>query len=556
MDTNKPTAIYCRVSTEMQKERECVDDQRKRLVVYCERGELGEPCEYIDEGFSGGYLNRPSMSRLIEEIKNGRIATLVVTKIDRLTRDDGSDKDQLLDLFEKNYVRLIAIDEGINIETHKGDGYNDFNLKSRFFFSGIERDNIRSRVKKAMYHRAREGKWNGGIVPYGWTTFGLEVKKYMAKGYDKDHAPIEARKLCPTEKVLYHYEPEAKIYRLMAEKFVETNSIGRARDYLHENNCFTREGKPWSRSSITRLLRSSLYIGLIRYGTRKNPRKGKKLINVPKEDWLTTQGKHQPIISRELYEKIQTFLDAKKKVRLRYDTTYLLNGILKCGHCGCGLQGKSSRRGEMGKIHSYYRCYTRDQKGKEVCATAPVKKELVEGTVIKTLLTLYKDRTLLEIQDCIKRHNEYIKNSKEPIENEIEALKRRNHEIEKKKTFLWEKLESRVIEDKEFRERKDKLDREAEENEKKILEIQKDLSDREDKKISLEALHMLISRIVGLWDRANSDQRKTLLHNMIKEIRFYGKDKPLSINLQFPVGEFSRTGRDSSHKWSKIVREK
>jgi len=540
--TEKITAIYCRVSTDMQRERETIGTQKKVLKEFCEREGINHIQEFIDDGYSAGSLDRPAMKKLIEDIKSNRVASVVVTNTDRLTRSM-ADQEELLELFERRNVRFIAASQ--NIDTAKDHGDNtEFALGFQGFYAQGERQRTRSRVKTAMYMRAKDGKWNGGIVPFGYTTFGLEVKKLMKDGLDEDHARIKARMLCPEEKKLYIYEPEAKIVRLMYEKFYEANSLGVVRNFLNNKGLLTRNGELWARNSISRILKTPLYVGQMWYGKRKNPKRGKGLVNVPKNDWQINQGNHEPIVSMDIFEKVQKMLSEKKKARLRFDTKYLLAGILKCGKCACGMQGKSSMKKD-GKIHAYYRCYTRDQRGD--CDTRPVRKDLIEVKVAETILALYEGQKLMDIQSALKRHNQHLEKSKGPLEEEIRSIEKRNEQLAKKKPVLYEMVEEGTISRPDFKSRMDQISSEYQSNEEKLQALRQQFSEAKVKTINFDRLYQLVSSLPNLWKKADFNQRKAILHRIVREVRFVSMETPLSIELSLRVGDFDRTGTHSGH---------
>lgn len=538
----KKTALYCRVSTDIQREKETISTQVKKLRDYCEREGVDNRQDYIDDGHSGGSLERPALATLLDDVKNNRVSTILVTNTDRLTRSV-SDQEYLLETFERYGVRLKAISQGIDTMSGADEYSSDFALDAQGFIAQTERKMIRARVRTAMYQRAKDGKWNGGVVPFGYTTFCLEVKKFIAAGYDEDHARIEARKLCVEEKKLYAYKPEAKIIKLIFSKFLETRSMKLTRDYLHDNGHRTRNGELWARTTLGRILKTPIYTGKMWYGKRKTPRKGKGLLIVPKADWQVTDGLHEAIVDPECYERVQNMLAHKKQNRVRYDTAYLLAGILKCGKCGCGLQGKSTLK-KNGRLFAYYRCYTRDQKGN--CDVKPVAKERIEETVVEALMGLFSAQSLISMEETAERYNKNLEKSKDPARKKLDSLLKRNQQIDKKKAVLFELVEDGSISRAQFKERLAHLEAEYESNQTLINQTQALVSEANLKVIDIKKLYTLMSSLPTLWQRAKVGQRKQILNQILREVKFTSPEESLQINLNIRVGDFDRTGRDSS----------
>lgn len=109
---NKKTGLYIRVSTNFQfEEGYSVGAQTEKLEKYCNYQEIDNYDLYIDGGYSGSNLNRPEMKRLIKEIQEGKVESVVVVKLDRLSRSQKDTIYLLEDVFEANDVGFISLNE-------------------------------------------------------------------------------------------------------------------------------------------------------------------------------------------------------------------------------------------------------------------------------------------------------------------------------------------------------------------------------------------------------------------------------------------------------------
>ena len=146
-------ALYIRVSTEAQAEEGySIQAQTERLEAYCKAMGWTNYRFYTDGGYSGSNLDRPEMTKLIADARGRQIATVVVFKLDRLSR---SQKDTLYlieDVFLPNGVDFISLNESIDTS-----------------FAQLERENIYLRTRMGMVERVRQGYWmGGGGVPFGY----------------------------------------------------------------------------------------------------------------------------------------------------------------------------------------------------------------------------------------------------------------------------------------------------------------------------------------------------------------------------------------------------
>ena len=159
-------ALYIRVSTEAQAEEGySIQAQTERLEAYCKAMGWDHYRFYTDGGYSGSNLDRPEMTRLIADAKGGQVATVVVFKLDRLSR---SQKDTLYlieDVFLTNGVDFISLNESIDTSTPYGRAM----IGILSAFAQLERENIYLRTRMGMVERVRQGYWmGGGGVPFGY----------------------------------------------------------------------------------------------------------------------------------------------------------------------------------------------------------------------------------------------------------------------------------------------------------------------------------------------------------------------------------------------------
>src|SRR5699024_2663317 len=172
----------------------------ERLTSYCEA--LGYMIDdfYVDGGYSGTNINRPGMARLINDVKNEDTDIVLVYKLDRLSR---SQKDTLYlieEVFLKNNVAFISMQESFDTSTAFGRAM----VGILSVFAQLEVENMKERSKMGKLERAKEGLWGGGIDPFGYDYVdGKLIKNANAeivkKAYDLylsgDGTPTIARKL-------------------------------------------------------------------------------------------------------------------------------------------------------------------------------------------------------------------------------------------------------------------------------------------------------------------------------------------------------------------------
>jgi len=411
--TDKIVALYCRVSTEMQAEKgESIKHQKQALTEYandnCLNGVL-----YEDAGFSAKDTNRPSMTRLIQDIKDNKIEAVLVTKLDRITR---SIKDllDLLELFEEHNVSFKSLTQPFDTSSAMGRGF----LRLMGEFAQIEREMISDRVTESMKYRAKKGKWNGGVVTFGYVTFEHLVKKYTKNGLSKTKAEKEAAKIAPEIKKPYVYDRESRVVKKIFEKYLEFESLRAVTQWLNKEKYPTKNATTWATTSVSRVLQNPTYIGKICYGKRVSSKNGLKMKSRPKDQWIIVEGEHEPIIDEITFQKVQKILKRQRKEPRRKLNDYLLTGLLKCGKCNGSMQGYSQQRFQSGKnkIWSYYKCHTHQSKGDVICRGTTIQKNLIEKLVTDRIINFIdSDEFNIDFTQKLAEFNNEFENREDPL---------------------------------------------------------------------------------------------------------------------------------------------
>lgn len=317
---NRKVAIYVRVSTTSQAEEGySVQEQQNALSKYAEAMGWTVYKEYIDAGFSGGKLERPAINNLIQDSKLKVFDTVLVYKLDRLSRSVRDTLYLIRDVFQNSGIQFISLQESIDTSSPVGN----FFLTQLSAIAEFERDQITERMKMGKVGRAKSGKSMMWAKPsYGYR-------------YDKSKGEM------------YINEEEGAVVRIIFKKYLEGLSITKLRDYLNENYSETRK-IPWNYRIIRNILGNPVYAGLIRF-------KGE-----------IYEGNHEPLITREMFDLVQKELDKrqqqtyeKNKNPRPFQAKYMLSGLAKCGYCGAPLKVIQGMVRKDGTRFKKYECYNR-----------------------------------------------------------------------------------------------------------------------------------------------------------------------------------------------------
>lgn len=229
---NRIDAIYARQSID-KKDSISIESQIE-FYKYELRG--GSCREYQDKGYSGKNTDRPQFQMLVEDIKRGLIARVVVYKLDRISRSI-LDFANMMALFQEYNVEFISSTEKFDTSTPMGRAM----LNICIVFAQLERETIQKRVQDAWYARCQRGFKMGGRAPYGFRT-----EPIIIDGIHTKKLVIE-----PTEAAFVR-----KMYEMYIDPQVSLHDITRQ---LTEQGMRTYFGKPFSRATISIMLRNPIY---------------------------------------------------------------------------------------------------------------------------------------------------------------------------------------------------------------------------------------------------------------------------------------------------------
>lgn len=225
---------------------------------------------YTDGGISGGTMERPALKQMLEDIRKGLIQTVVVYKVDRLSRSI-MDFHNMMKEFDKYGCNFVSITQAFDTSTSMGK----LTLNMLLSFAQFEREVSSERVRDKIRASKAKGLWTGGVPKLGYD---IKNKKLVIN-------PIEAKQV---QDIFEGYLQCGSLTEL--EKFAEIKGF-KHKSWI-TNKGEQRGGKPLKVSALHRLLHEKLYLGMI-----ENKRTGQ-----------TFKGQHEAIISKELWEKVQTKL--------------------------------------------------------------------------------------------------------------------------------------------------------------------------------------------------------------------------------------------------------
>ena len=287
------------------------------------------------------------------DVRAGRVSTIVVYKIDRLSRSL-LDFAKLVEELERHEVSLVAVTQQFNTTTSMGR----LTLNVLLSFAQYEREVIAERIRDKMSASRKKGKYLGGIPPIGYDVDRLNKRLI-----------VNAQEAVLVRHVFRRYLELGCAVKLVRE----LNEAGHLTKGWTTKKGKTQPGKEWHKNYVYRLLRNPVYIGLVEYQGE------------------TYEGEHDPIVERPLWDQVQTAIAVPGKVRSnmnRATTPGLLKGILRCGHCGAAMAVTFTQR--HGRQYRYYVCHRASSTSYENCSVRSVSAGIIEDLVKDRLRSLFR----------------------------------------------------------------------------------------------------------------------------------------------------------------------
>jgi site-specific DNA recombinase len=371
-------AIYTRKSTEhnLDLEFNSLDAQREACEAYIKsqahEGWRLIPERYDDGAFSGASLDRPALQKLLCDVRAGKINTVVVYKVDRLTRSL-ADFAKLVELFDQYSVSFVSITQSFNTTSSMGR----LTLNVLLSFAQFEREVIGERVRDKIVASKRKGIWVGGPVPLGYR--------------------------CINKKLVVVPE-EAETVRTIFRRYLELGSVRALIEDLDRRGIRTktngladgrvRGGIRFGVGPLAHLLKNRFYIGEVVYRGEIH------------------RGEHEPMLERDLFEAVQAKLAASavaRQVRLRGSPAILTGRIFD----DRGNRMSPTHSNKLGVRYRYYVSHALIQKcsadaGSVARVPAPEVEALVLDGIRKHVALAGENPTTLADRDLIERHVERV----------------------------------------------------------------------------------------------------------------------------------------------------
>lgn len=400
--------IYVRLSREDDKigTSESIDNQINFLKNYVKKQGWTIYKIYIDDGYTGTNFDRPGFKNLISDIEKNKIDTVITKDLSRLGRDYIDTGYYIEKYFPMKKIRYIAVNDGIDTidEMNSNNDITPF----KAVINDMYAKDISKKVKTALLTKAINGENIKSFVPYGY-------KK------------TENNKIVIDERVSENVKTIFKLYLAGKNKkeickYLDMKPIITPARYKMQYSNYKNPNKKlegWSKTTITNILKDRTYTGdLVQHKYSSVNYKIKKVVKLQPNQFIVIKDNHEPIITREEYEKVQQMLkDKANECKRREQNIHILTGICFCAKCGERIT-YTKNHGDSYKII----CSNYKKNGAKACENIYLEEEMVISIIKNKLIENIATRGLELIEVKKDDKDKIIKLQKE-IERNKCAIK-------------------------------------------------------------------------------------------------------------------------------------
>lgn len=376
----KSVGCYVRVSTISQDiDKFSINGQITQIKEYCQFHGYEVFDIYADRGVSGKTMNRPELQRMLKDAKEGKLDCVMIYKTSRLARNT-SDLLTIVEGLHKQNVEFFSLSENMKFDSNSGK----LLLQILASFSEFERNNIAEGAYMGQLRRSQEGYYQGNL-------------------------PLAYDKIPDSKHELMINQHEANIVKYIFESYAKGHGYRKIANALNHKGYVTKKGNPFSISAVTYILSNPFYIGKIQFAKYKdwNDKRRKGLNDKP----VIAEGKHTPIISQSLWDKVQARKkQVSEKPQVHGKGTNILTGLISCPQCSAPMAASNTtntlKDGTKKRIR-YYSCSNFRNKGSKVCSANSVRADVIEKYVMDQILEIVKsNKVLKQVVERVNQENQ------------------------------------------------------------------------------------------------------------------------------------------------------
>nr|WP_316624077.1 recombinase family protein [uncultured Ruminococcus sp.] len=465
-------ALYIRLSREDgdKPESDSVVNQKRILDNFiAAQPDIGLVDYYVDDGYSGANFDRPSFLHMMADIYARKVDCVIVKDSSRFGRNASESGRYIGEIFPRLQVRFIAVNDLIDSGKSQSIASDFLNVGFRGLLNEYYLAANSESIRSTLNMERRKGEFIGSFAKFG---------------YQKD--PTDRHKLLIDEPAA---EVIRKIYSLylsgvgirgivrrLNERGIPNPSTYKRMQGLNFKARTVGDSSLWCDKTVRRILRDEMYIGTMVQGKNKKINyKSKAIRSCVPDEWIRVEGTHEPIISKDNFDRVQKMLNTGVKGTVQSGNIDLFAGLLKCAGCGHALIKKTNHNSD--KTYVYYRCSTHC-KCKTACTAHTIRYERLYYCVLYCIRQMVD--AAVNADEVIHRMEENrVKDLDEGLNKQLDKQEQELEKVLQRMADLYPDFKDGTINADQYRIMKEKYEQ-AQKDLTKSIEKLKESLDRSD----------------------------------------------------------------------------
>lgn len=527
------TAIYVRLSIE-NSGKDDDGDSIANQISFC-KAYLAEHTDlklydiYEDNGEKGTNFDRPEFKRMMDDIRGGEVKCVLVKDLSRFGRDYIEAGEYLEKIFPFMGIRFISITDGYDSLTCD-DAEGALMIPLKNMINDAYAKDISRKIITSFRARQEKGEFLPAFAPYGYVK-----SKEVAYRYEVD------QETAPYVRMIFEWKAEGVSHNEICKRLNDMGAVTPARRKVDLGIWRAEKYKHtvWHGRTIIDIIKNPTYTGCIVYGRiPKSLYEGIKMHRAPKEEWRYVPDAHEPIISQELFDKVQKmFADRAEKFKAKMDenaplrelVTNHFKGKIYCGDCGKRMRfvKPTDRRYPVDQDHAVYVCGGYLDSGYSRCSRHSIRYPVVADAVLAAInmqleLALKQEQLIRQMRGAVKE-----KNLIDKYVDQINYLSQKLKKINSKRESLFENFAEGILDEAEYQLAKKKYDDEA-------AEVEKKLTVEKTKKVQLDDILSLSNEwLVAIHKAENvTDIDAGLAKQLVSSVKIF-EDNRVEVELNY-----------------------
>lgn len=511
----KWAALYVRLSCDDDNKGDSnsISHQVEILTKYAETHEISNFKIYKDDGYSGTNFNRPGFQEMLSDIEAGNITTVIVKDMSRFGRNYLEVGMYTEIRFPEMGVRFIAVNDGVDSENESDSDFTPFrNIINEWYAKDTSK-----KIKAVFRNKGMSGKHLTVNPPLGY------IKNEQGEW-------IIDEETAPTVRLIFQLCTEGngpgKIARMLEERqipspgTIEFQRTGRTKNYYPDTPFH------WNANSVAHILERDAYLGQTsNFKTRKVSFKNKKTVFLPRDQWVTFENTHEPIIDSDTWEAVQKIRSQRRRPTKMGDMG-LFSGLVFCADCGSKLY--HCRCSNYSYEQEHYTCSKyRNRNG---CSAHYIRVVVLEHLVLQNL-----QRVLAYAQEDETAFVRYLMESKksadsierERAKRELEKQKRRIAELDSIIQKLYEDTVTGLLSNERFSRMSAIYEQEQKQLEQSVSELSTLVQEAEDQSDNVQRFLKIVRKYTQ-----PTELTPALLREFVDKIIVHAPDKSSGHRVQ------------------------